>query len=42
MDRPYVAEVGQPQDPPVAKIDPAILDDYTGQYAWEGAQMSIQ
>lgn len=33
----YVAEVGQPQDPPVAKIDPAILDDYTGQYAWEGA-----
>jgi Domain of unknown function (DUF3471) len=34
-----VAEVGQPQDPPVAKIDPAILDAYTGQYAWEGAQM---
>ncbi len=32
-------EVGQPQDPPVAKIDPAILDDYTGQYAWVGARM---
>ena len=28
-----------PQDPPVAKIDPAILDDYTGQYAWIGAHM---
>jgi hypothetical protein len=35
----YAVEVGQPQDPPVAKIDPAILDDYTGQYAWEGAHM---
>jgi hypothetical protein len=33
----YAVEVGIPQDPPVAKIDPAILDDYTGQYAWEGA-----
>ncbi len=35
----YAVEVGQPQDPPVAKIDPAILDDYTGQYAWIGAHM---
>jgi hypothetical protein len=35
----YAVEVGQPQDPPVAKINPAILDDYTGQYAWVGARM---
>jgi len=35
----FAVEVGQPHDPPVAKIDPAILDDYTGQYAWEGARM---
>ncbi len=35
----YAVEVGQTEDPPVAKIDPAILDDYTGQYAWEGAHM---
>jgi len=35
----YAVEVGQPQDPPVAKIDPAILDDYAGQYAWVNARM---
>jgi hypothetical protein len=35
----YAVEVPQPQDPPVATIDPAILNDYTGQYAWEGARM---
>lgn len=35
----YAVEVGQPQDPPVAKIDPTTLDDYTGEYAWEGAHM---
>ncbi len=33
----YAVEVGQPQDPPVFKINPSILDDYIGQYAWEGA-----
>ena len=35
----YAVEVGQPLDPPVAKIDAAILDDYTGQYAWQGAHI---
>jgi hypothetical protein len=35
----YAVEVGQPQDPPVAKIDPTTLDGYTGEYAWEGAHM---
>lgn len=36
----YAVEVGQPQDPPVAKIDPTTLDDYTGEYAWEGGTWS--
>jgi len=35
----YAVEVAQVEDPPVAKIDPAILDDYTGQYGWEKARM---
>src|SRR6266700_440958 len=35
----YAVEVPQVEDPPVAKIDPVILDEYTGQYAWAGARM---
>jgi len=28
-------------DPPAAKIDPATLDDFTGEYAWEGVNGMI-
>ncbi len=35
----YAVEVPQVEDPPAAKIDPALLDGYTGQYAWEKANI---
>lgn len=35
----FCVEVGQVQDPPIAKIDSAVLDEYAGQYAWVGARM---
>ena len=35
----FCAEIPQVQDPPAEKIDAAILDEYTGEYAWVGAKM---